>query len=103
MGGLTSASISVHNSYSVWCLNNFHSLGCYIAHPQLHRYFSDFHPAVSWLIENKVPTILIGASEPDHSWRQDEALLRALGAELVVGKRLNPYPMCLPDNTVIKK
>lgn len=76
---------------------------CFIAHPQLHRYFSDFHPAIAWLIEKKVPTIIIGASEPDPSWKQDEALLKALGANIVVSKRESPYPMCLPDNAQVKK
>merc|ERR1719305_1615198 len=41
---------------------------CYIAHPQLHRYFSDFYPAIVWLIQKRVPTIIIGASAPDLSW-----------------------------------
>ena len=45
---------------------------CFIAHPQLHRYFGEFWPAVSWLIAKKVPTVVIGASEPDPSWKQDE-------------------------------
>merc|ERR1719265_2380951 len=27
---------------------------CFVAHPQLHRYFTDFSPAVRWLIENNV-------------------------------------------------
>mmetsp|Transcript_52400 Transcript_52400/g.113550 ORF Transcript_52400/g.113550 Transcript_52400/m.113550 type:complete len:516 (-) Transcript_52400:152-1699(-) len=76
---------------------------CIIAHPQLHRYFTDFFPAISWLIVNKVPTVIIGASEPDHSWKQDETLLRAVGANIVVSKRESPYPMCLPDNPKIKK
>merc|ERR1712006_3522 len=76
---------------------------CFIAHPQLHRYFSEFHPAISWLIEKRVPTIIIGASEPDPSWKQDEILLKNLGANIVVGKRLSPYPMCLPDDPNIKK
>lgn len=76
---------------------------CYIAHPQLHRYFSDFHPAISWLIQRKVPTIIIGASDPDPSWKQDEILLKALGADLCVSKRESPYPMCLPDNRRVRK
>lgn len=76
---------------------------CFIAHPQLHRYFTDFFPAISWLIENRIPTIIIGASEPDPSWKQDEALLRAYGANIVVSKRESPYPMCLPDNAQVKK
>lgn len=76
---------------------------CFIAHPQLHRYFSDFFPAIKWLIENEVPTVIIGASEPDHSWKQDEILLKALGAEIIVGKRESPYPMSLPDNPKVKK
>eukprot|EP00747_Dinoflagellata_sp_TGD_P207196 gnl/TRDRNA2_/TRDRNA2_80790_c0_seq2.p1 gnl/TRDRNA2_/TRDRNA2_80790_c0~~gnl/TRDRNA2_/TRDRNA2_80790_c0_seq2.p1 ORF type:complete len:581 (-),score=141.29 gnl/TRDRNA2_/TRDRNA2_80790_c0_seq2:132-1874(-) len=76
---------------------------CYLAHPQLHRYFTEFHPAVSWLIEHKVPTAIIGASEPDLSWKQDEALLKALGCDIVIGKRESPYPMCLPDNPDVRK
>jgi tetratricopeptide (TPR) repeat protein len=76
---------------------------CFIAHPHLHRYFSDFYPAIAWLIEKKVPTIIIGSSEPDLSWRQDEILLKALGANIVVSKRESPYPMCLPDNPLVKK
>jgi len=76
---------------------------CFIAHPQLHRYFTEFHPAISWLIEHRIPTILIGASEPDPSWKQDEVLLKALGAQMVVSKRESPYPMCLPDNSSVKK
>lgn len=76
---------------------------CFIMHPQLHRYFSEFFPALQWLIRNKVPTIVVGASEPDPSWKQDEILLRALGAEIVVGKRICPYPMSLPDNPAIRK
>jgi len=76
---------------------------CVIAHPQLHRYFTDFFPALSWLIQNHVPTVVIGASEPDPAWRQDEVLLKAAGAHIVVGKRESPYPMCLPDNPAIKK
>ncbi|CAE7536550.1 Fkbp59 [Symbiodinium sp. CCMP2456] len=76
---------------------------CFIAHPQLHRYFSEFHPAISWLITKQVPTIIIGASDPDPSWQQDEQLLRKLGAELVVSKRESPYPMCLPGNSKVKK
>jgi len=76
---------------------------CFIAHPQLHRYFSEFHPAISWLITKQVPTIIIGASDPDPSWKQDEQLLRKLGAELVVSKRESPYPMCLPGNSKVKK
>merc|ERR1712014_213976 len=76
---------------------------CFIAHPQLHRYYSDFYPAIAWLIKNNVPTIVIGASEPDPSWKQDEILLKALGATIVVGKRESPYPMCLPDNPSVKK
>ena len=27
---------------------------------------------MSWLIAKKVPTVVIGASEPDPSWKQDE-------------------------------
>mmetsp|Transcript_22587 Transcript_22587/g.59667 ORF Transcript_22587/g.59667 Transcript_22587/m.59667 type:complete len:529 (-) Transcript_22587:39-1625(-) len=76
---------------------------CFIAHPQLHRYFGEFFPAVSWLIERKVPTVIIGASEPDPSWKQDEILLRAMGANIVVSKRESPYPMCLPDNPDVRK
>eukprot|EP00931_Biecheleriopsis_adriatica_P087713 TRINITY_DN62145_c0_g1_i1.p1 TRINITY_DN62145_c0_g1~~TRINITY_DN62145_c0_g1_i1.p1 ORF type:complete len:493 (-),score=122.39 TRINITY_DN62145_c0_g1_i1:26-1504(-) len=76
---------------------------CFIAHPQLHRYFTEFHPAVSWLIERRIPTVVIGASEPDPSWKQDEQLLRKLGADLIVSKRESPYPMCLPDNPDVKK
>mmetsp|Transcript_29494 Transcript_29494/g.57828 ORF Transcript_29494/g.57828 Transcript_29494/m.57828 type:complete len:528 (-) Transcript_29494:151-1734(-) len=76
---------------------------CIIAHPQLHRYFTDFFPALSWLIQHDVPTVVIGASEPDPSWRQDEVLLKAAGAHIVVGKRECPYPMCLPDNPSVKK
>lgn len=76
---------------------------CFIAHPQLHRYFTDFYPAMAWLIQRNVPTVIIGASEPDLSWKQDEVLLRALGANLVVSKRLSPYPMCLPDNATVRK
>jgi len=78
-------------------------LVCFIAHPQLHRYFTEFHPAISWLIKHRVPTILIGASEPDPSWKQDEVLLKALGADILVSKRESPYPMCLPDNADVKK
>lgn len=78
-------------------------LYCFIAHPQLHRYFSEFHPAISWLIEHRVATFVIGASEPDPSWKQDEILLKTLGAEIVVSKRESPYPMCLPDNPSVKK
>lgn len=76
---------------------------CFIAHPQLHRYFSDFHPAICWLIQNRVPTIIIGASEPDPSWKQDEVLLKALGCQILVSKRECPYPMCLPDNANVRK
>lgn len=76
---------------------------CFVAHPQLHRYFSDFFPAMRWLIENNVPTVVIGASEPDLSWKQDEVLLKAIGANIVVGKRESPYPMCLPDNPDVRK
>lgn len=76
---------------------------CFIAHPQLHRYFTDFYPAIAWLIRHRVPTVVIGASEPDLSWKQDEILLRALGANIVVSKRESPYPMCLPDNANVKK
>jgi len=76
---------------------------CIIAHPQLHRYFTDFFPALSWLIQHNVPTVVIGASEPDPAWKQDEVLLKAAGAHIVVGKRECPYPMCLPDNPCIKK
>lgn len=76
---------------------------CFIAHPQLHRYFTEFFPALTWLIENKVPTIIIGASEPDHSWRQDEVLLKAAGCNVVVGKRESPYPMALVDAPNVRK
>eukprot|EP00929_Paragymnodinium_shiwhaense_P076368 TRINITY_DN39253_c0_g1_i1.p1 TRINITY_DN39253_c0_g1~~TRINITY_DN39253_c0_g1_i1.p1 ORF type:complete len:539 (+),score=140.97 TRINITY_DN39253_c0_g1_i1:155-1771(+) len=76
---------------------------CFIAHPQLHRYFTDFFPAITWLIRKKVPTVVIGASEPDLSWKQDEVLLRAIGAEITVGKRVSPYPMCLPDDDRVRK
>lgn len=76
---------------------------CVVAHPHLHRYFTEFSPAVRWLIENNVPTVIIGSSEPDPSWKQDEVLLRALGARIVVGKRESPYPMCLPDNPDVRK
>jgi len=75
----------------------------FVAHPQLHRYYTDFFPAMRWLIQKSVPTVIIGASEPDHSWKQDEPLLTAYGANLVVGKRLSPYPMCLPDSVRIRK
>eukprot|EP00933_Yihiella_yeosuensis_P043899 TRINITY_DN3893_c0_g1_i1.p1 TRINITY_DN3893_c0_g1~~TRINITY_DN3893_c0_g1_i1.p1 ORF type:complete len:539 (-),score=110.51 TRINITY_DN3893_c0_g1_i1:462-1853(-) len=76
---------------------------CFIAHPQLHRYYTEFFPAISWLIQHNVPTVIIGASEPDPSWKQDEVLLKALGAEIVVGRRESPYPMTLPDAPNIKK
>jgi hypothetical protein len=76
---------------------------CVIAHPQLQRYFTDFYPAITWLIRNKVPTVVIGASEPDLSWKQDESLLRSLGANIVVSKRECPYPMCLRDNANVRK
>jgi len=76
---------------------------CLIAHPQLHRYFSDFFPAISWLIQHEVPTVIIGPSEPDPSWKQDEVLLRAMGCNIVVSKRQSPYPMCLPDNPDVRK
>lgn len=76
---------------------------CFIAHPQLHRYFSDFFPAIQWLIQQRVPTIIIGASEPDLSWKQDEILLKSLGANIVVHKRESPYPMCLADNPDVRK
>jgi len=76
---------------------------CFIAHPQLHRYFSEFHPAISWLITKNIPTIIIGASDPDPSWKQDEQLLKKMGAEVVVPKRESPYPMCLPGNSTVKK
>lgn len=76
---------------------------CFIAHPQLHRYFTDFFPAITWLIQNRVPTIIIGPTEPDPSWKQDEILLKSLGANIVVNKRINPYPMCLADDVNIKK
>jgi len=76
---------------------------CFIVTPQLHRYFSDFYPAITWLIKNNVPTILMGGSEPDLSWKQDEILLKALGANIVVSKRESPYPMCLPDDSRVKK
>jgi len=76
---------------------------CFIAHPQLHRYFTDFFPAIAWLIEHEVPTVIIGASEPDPSWKQDEVLLKAFGCNIVVSKRESPYPMCLPDNPNVKK
>jgi len=33
----------------------------------------------------------------------DEVLLKALGAKIVVGKRVCPYPMCLPDNPDVRK
>jgi len=75
----------------------------FIAHPQLHRYYTDFFPAITWLVEKDVPTAIIGASEPDPSWKQDEVLLKALGAKIVVGKRVCPYPMCLPDNPDVRK
>merc|ERR1712050_711943 len=76
---------------------------CFIAHPQLHRYFTDFHPAISWLVQHRVPTFVIGGSEPDLSWKQDEALLRALGANIVISKRECPYPMSLPDRPDVRK
>lgn len=76
---------------------------CFVAHPQLHRYYSEFFPAITWLINRSVPTILVGASEPDPSWKQDEILLRSLGVEIVLGKRESPYPMCLPDNPKVRK
>jgi len=76
---------------------------CFIAHPQLHRYYSDFYPAIAWLIDHRVPTVIIGASDPDPSWEQDEVLLKALGCNIVVSKRESPYPMCLPDNPKVKK
>mmetsp|Transcript_58139 Transcript_58139/g.138350 ORF Transcript_58139/g.138350 Transcript_58139/m.138350 type:complete len:533 (-) Transcript_58139:107-1705(-) len=76
---------------------------CFIAHPQMHRYFTEFHPAVAWLVDQQVPTVVIGASDPDPSWKQDEVLLKALGCEIVLGKRESPYPMCLPDNANIRK
>jgi len=76
---------------------------CFIAHPQLHRYFSDFFPAIQWLIQRRVPTTIVGASEPDLSWKQDEILLKSLGANIVVGKRESPYPMCLADNPAVRK
>jgi len=76
---------------------------CFLAHPQLHRYYTDFFPAITWLIKHKVPTILVGASDPDLSWKQDEMLLKAIGACLTVSKRESPYPMCLPDNAKVKK
>lgn len=76
---------------------------CVIAHPQLHRYFSEFYPAIAWLVQHNVPTMIIGASEPDPSWKQDEVLLKALGCNIVVGKRESPYPMCLPDNPTVRK
>lgn len=76
---------------------------CFIAHPQLHRYFTEFYPALSWLIQRHVPTIVIGASEPDPSWNQDEVLLKSLGANILIGKRESPYPMCLPDNPQVRK
>jgi len=76
---------------------------CFIAHPQLHRYYTEFHPAIYWLIKNNVPTIIIGASEPDPSWKQDEVLLKKLGAEILVSRRESPYPMCLPGNSTVRK
>lgn len=76
---------------------------CIIAHPQLHRYFTDFYPAITWLIRHNVPTVVLGGSEPDLSWKQDEILLKALGANIVVSKRECPYPMCLPDNANVRK
>lgn len=76
---------------------------CFIAHPQLHRYFTEFHPAINWLIKKSVPTVIIGASEPDPSWKQDEHLLQKLGATIVVSKRESPYPMCLPGDSTVKK
>merc|ERR1711937_920374 len=76
---------------------------CFIAHPQLHKYYSEFFPAVKWLVENDIPAVVIGASEPDYSWKQDEKLLSSLGARVVVGKRLSPYPMCLPDDARVRK
>jgi len=54
-------------------------------------------------MQNDVPTAIIGASEPDPSWQQDEVLLKSLGANIVVGKRESPYPMCLPDNQRVRK
>jgi len=74
-----------------------------IAHPQLHRYFSDFYPAIAWLVENNVPTVIVGPSDPDPSWKQDEVLLKAFGCDVVLPKRLNPYPMCLPNNPKVRK
>eukprot|EP00435_Cladocopium_sp_Y103_P054858 s568_g18.t1 len=68
-----------------------------------HRYFTEFHPAINWLIKKSVPTVIIGASEPDPSWKQDEHLLQKLGATIVVSKRESPYPMCLPGDSTVKK
>ncbi|CAK9006388.1 Hypothetical protein (Fragment), partial [Durusdinium trenchii] len=76
---------------------------CFIAHPQLHRYYTEFHPAINWLIKKCIPTVVIGASHPDPSWKQDEHLLQKLGATIVVSKRENPYPMCLPGDSTVKK
>lgn len=76
---------------------------CVIAHPQLHRYYTDFYPAMTWLIEKSVATIVVGASAPDPSWNQDEVLIPSFGSEIVVKKRESPYPMKLPDDPKVRK
>eukprot|EP00746_Dinoflagellata_sp_MGD_P165068 gnl/MRDRNA2_/MRDRNA2_94132_c0_seq1.p1 gnl/MRDRNA2_/MRDRNA2_94132_c0~~gnl/MRDRNA2_/MRDRNA2_94132_c0_seq1.p1 ORF type:complete len:492 (+),score=109.47 gnl/MRDRNA2_/MRDRNA2_94132_c0_seq1:88-1563(+) len=76
---------------------------CVIAHPQFHRYYTDFYPAMAWLIQKSVPTIIVGASAPDPSWNQDEILIPSYGSEVVVTKRESPYPMKLPDDPKVRK
>jgi len=74
-----------------------------LANAQLAQYFNDWFAGIVWLVDEKVPTAVIGMSSPDKSWEEDDKILSAMGCDLKVEKQRNRFPMVLEGNEAVRK
>eukprot|EP00392_Amoebophrya_sp_AT5.2_P000820 g821.t1 len=63
--------------------------------PYLHRYLSSWWETFQVLIEKKYPFAIVGGSEPDYSFAQDEKILNTMGARMLLPATKSPFPMRL--------
>lgn len=72
----------------------------FLLHPYFHRYFSKWWAPLHTLISTTLPFAVLGGSDPDYSFAQDQTILEKLGAKIVTSTTLNPYPLTI-NNTVV--
>merc|ERR1712226_1309588 len=67
----------------------------YMFQPYLQRYFSRWWECMHVFFEQKLPFAIVGGSEPDYSFKQDQKIVEAMGGKIVIPALKSPYPLSL--------